>query len=431
MTKKKQQHKNAGRRQRNQGRQDMIYALYADEKGEIFDAPGIGAVGRFGDEIRPLKPEDLIPLPDSADLMYLPDRQALGVDGDGNILPLTGLAVSAILPAGYTRTLLPGFQLQEAERLPLYGYTAVAVYKDQLYAAAIYTDENHKWDPENYNTPDLKKLVKRVKKDLPDNPLVEHLANCSLEWHCCTAENLFYRRWECGIPTSPACNANCFGCISLQPAECCPSPQERIRFKPTPEQIAQLGIYHLQTAPEGIISFGQGCEGEPSLAAANISQGIRLIRQQTSRGQININTNAGYTEGIRQIVDAGLDTMRVSIISALPASYDAYYRSSYKLDDVKESIRYALEHGIYVSLNMLYFPGFNDRAEEFAGWQEFFRQLPVQMIQVRNLNIDPDAFLEIMPQAKGEILGTKAFLQRLHEEFPAMVIGSFSHYVEE
>lgn len=428
---KKQKNSKAGKKNiRNQ--QDMIYALYADENGEIFDAPGIGAVGRFGDEIRPLTPEDLIPLPDSADLMYLPDRQALGVDEAGNILPLTGQAVSAILPAGYTRTLLPGFQLmEEASQLPLYGYTAVAVYHDQLYAAAIYTDENHKWDPENYNTPDLKKLVKRVKKDLPNNPLVEHLANCSLEWHCCTAENLFYRRWECGIPTSPVCNANCFGCISLQPAECCPSPQERIKFRPTPEQIAEIGLYHLQTAPEGIISFGQGCEGEPSLAAVNISQGIRLIRQQTDKGQININTNAGYTEGIRQIVDAGLDTMRVSIISALPESYAAYYRSSYQLENVKESIRYALDKGIYVSLNMLYFPGFNDRAEELAGWLEFFRELPVQMIQVRNLNIDPDAFLQIMPESQGEILGTKAFLTKLHQEFPDMVIGSFSHYVEE
>lgn len=430
MTKKQKNSKAGKKNTKNQ--QDMIYALYADENGEIFDAPGIGAVGRFGDEIRPLTPEDLIPLPDSADLMYLPDRQALGVDEEGNILPLTGQAVSAILPAGYTRTLLPGFQLmEEASQLPLYGYTAVAVYQDQLYAAAIYTDENHKWDPENYNTPDLKKLVKRVKKDLPNNPLVEHLANCSLEWHCCTAENLFYRRWECGIPTSPVCNANCFGCISLQPAECCPSPQERIKFRPTPEQIAEIGLYHLQTAPEGIISFGQGCEGEPSLAAVNISQGIRLIRQQTDKGQININTNAGYTEGIRQIVDAGLDTMRVSIISALPESYAAYYRSSYQLENVKESIRYALDKGIYVSLNMLYFPGFNDRAEELAGWLEFFRELPVQMIQVRNLNIDPDAFLQIMPEDQGEILGTKTFLTKLHQEFPDMVIGSFSHYVEE
>ena len=423
MPKKGKQHKE---------KQYEITALYADENGEIFDAPGIGAVGRFGDEIRPLTPEDLIPLPESADLMYLPDRQALGTDGEGNILPLTGQAVSAILPAGYTRTLMPGFQLMEdASRLPLYGYTAVAVYKDELYAAAIYTDENHKWAPENYNTPDLKKLVKRVKKDLPHNPLIEHLANCSLEWHCCTAENLFYRRWECGIPTSPACNANCFGCISLQPAECCPSPQERIKFRPTPEEIAEIGIYHLSTAPEGIISFGQGCEGEPSLEANNISGGIRLIRQQTSKGQININTNAGYTEGIKKIVDAGLDTMRVSIISAIPESYQAYYRSCYRLEDVKESIRYALDHGIYVSLNMLYFPGFNDRPEELSAWENFFRELPVQMIQVRNLNIDPDAFMEIMPEAKGQPVGTRNFLEKLHKEFPEMVIGSFSHYVEE
>ncbi len=130
-------------------------------------------------------------------------------------------------------------------------------------------------------------------------------------------------------------------------------------------------------------------------------------------------------------MDAGLDTMRVSIISALPESYQAYYRSCYKLEDVKESIRYALAHGIYVSLNMLYFPGFNDRPEELAAWEDFFRELPVQMIQVRNLNIDPDAFMEIMPTPQGQPVGTKNFLAKLHKEFPEMVIGSFSHYVEE
>lgn len=409
-----------------------IIALYADENGEIFDAPGIAAMGREGNDIRLLTPADLIPLPESADLSFLPDRQAVGMTADGEVLPLTGNAVAALLPAGYTRTMLPAFQRDEAASpLPLYGYTAVCVYKDQLYAAAIYTDENHKWDPEHYNTKNLKQLIKRVRKDLPDNPLVDHLANCSLEWHCCTAENIFYRRWECGIPTSPVCNANCFGCISLQPAECCPSPQSRIKFRPTPEQIAELGLYHLENAPEAIISFGQGCEGEPSLAADNISAGIKLIREKTQKGQININTNAGYTEGIKKIVDAGLDTMRVSIISAVPESYDAYYRSNYQLDNVKESIEYALDKGIYVSLNMLYFPGFNDRQTELAAWKEFFRELPVQMIQVRNLNIDPDAFMDIMPEPKGDFLGTRAFLQELQQAFPELVIGSFSHYVEQ
>ena len=179
------------------------------------------------------------------------------------------------------------------------------------------------------------------------------------------------------------------------------------------------------------MSFGQGCEGEPSLAADAIAAAERLIRAETKRGQININTNAGYTEGIKKIVDAGLDSMRVSIISAIEGSYAAYYRSTYMLAAVKASIRYALSHGVYVSLNMLFFPGFNDRAEELEAWCSFFRELPVNMVQVRNLNVDPDAFLEIMPEAQGEAVGAREFLERLKKEFPTLVIGSFSHYVED
>ncbi len=410
---------------------ELITAVYADEEGNILDAAGLRGMGRLGRENVPLRPEDLIPLPESADLMLLPQHQAVGQTAEGEVLPVTGLAVAAILPAGYTRLYLPAYVREEgAQRLPLYGYTAVVVYRDELCCAAIYTDENDKWDPMHYNTSELKKLVKRTKKELPGNRIVEQVAGCSLKWHCCTAQNLFYRRWEAGIPASPVCNANCFGCISLQPAECCPSPQQRITFRPTPEEIAEVGVYHLSVAPDGIVSFGQGCEGEPSLAAANIAAGIRLIREKTKRGQINMNSNAGYTQGIREIVDAGLDSLRVSIISARAESYDAYYRASYHLEDVKASIRYALERGVYVSLNLLYFPGFNDRPEELAAWQKFFRELPVQMIQVRNLNIDPDAFLAIMPPQQERPLGTKPFLRALHQEFPQLVIGSFSHYIE-
>jgi pyruvate-formate lyase-activating enzyme len=409
----------------------MITALYADDNGEIFDAPGFAGMGRSGSENVLLKEEDLIPLPESADLMFLPDRLAMG-QKDGEVLPITGRAVAAILPAGYTRLYMPAYSAdEEAEQLPLYGYTAVVLQNDELYVAALYTDENSKWDPVHYNTHELKKLVSRTKKELKGNRIVEQVGNCSLSWHCCTAQNLFYRRWEAGIPTSPACNANCFGCISLQPAECCPSPQNRIDFQPTPEEIAEVGIYHLEMAPDAIISFGQGCEGEPSLAADNIAAGMKIIRAKTSRGQININTNAGYTEGIRKIVDAGLDTMRVSIISGCKESYQAYYRGNYELASVIESIKYAKAHGVYISLNMLYFPGFNDRAEEVAGWREFLQTAPVDMIQVRNLNIDPDAFLAIMPPAKGKAIGTIEFLQQLKKDFPKMVIGSFSHYIED
>ena len=412
--------------------QSEITAIYADRRGNICEVEGVSGMGRIGAQNVMLTAADLIPLPESADLMFMPEHSGVGQDAHGTEVRLAGTAIAAILPQGYTRTHLPAFDRMEgAAPLPLYGYTAVVSHRGQLCVAAVYTDENEKWDPANYNGKELKKLVRRTMKELPNNRIVEQVGNCSLNYHCLTAQNLFYRRWECGVPTSPVCNANCLGCISLQSAECCPSPQERITFSPTPEEIAEVGIYHLSLAPDGIISFGQGCEGEPSLAANRIAEGIRRIRAVTQRGQINMNSNAGFPEGMKKIVDAGLDSLRVSIISARNESYDAYYRASYPLDNVKKSLRYALDHGVYVSLNLLHFPGFTDRAEELAAWQEFFRALPVQMIQMRNLNIDPTLFLQTMPEAGGAPVGTRAFMDALHAEFPQLVIGSFSHYVND
>lgn len=411
----------------------MLTALYADSRGEIFDAPGYEAVGHTGYEQVILCLDDMIPLPEGSDLMFLPGRPA-SVAKNGRIEILsTGLtAVAAMLPAGYTRTHLPAFdKIPGAPNLPLYGYTAVALYKDEIYVAAVKTDDNEKWHPMKYNTSDLKAQVDQVKRQLAGNRIVSQLANCSLNWHCCTAQNLFYRRWEAGIPTSPACNANCFGCISLQPSECCPSPQSRISFRPDPDEIAAVGIYHLSAAPEAIVSFGQGCEGEPSLAADNIAEGIKLIREQTANGVININTNAGYTQGIKKIINAGLDSMRVSIISAIPEAYQAYYRSNYRLEDVKASILYAKANGIYVSLNMLFFPGLNDRPEEIDAWRDFITTTKIDMIQLRNLNVDPDPFLEIMPKPKSAPIGVRNFINGLKQQFPNVRVGSFSRYLED
>jgi pyruvate-formate lyase-activating enzyme len=271
--------------------------------------------------------------------------------------------------------------------------------------------------------------VAEVKHDLPNNRIVDQLANCSQTWHCLTAQNLFYRRWEAGIPASPVCNANCYGCISLQPAECCPSPQSRIEFAPTATEIAAVGVYHLSTAPEGIISFGQGCEGEPSLAYENVSQAIRIIRRQTDRGLININTNAGFSVGIRSIVDAGLDTMRVSMISAIPEVYQAYYRANYQLDAVAASIDYAKSHGIYVSINLLLFPGLNDTPDEIRAWQQFIIEHQIDMIQIRNLNVDPDDFWQFMDRPAATAVGVKTFIEALRQASPKLVVGSFSRYV--
>ena len=62
--------------------------------------------------------------------MSLPGRLALARDHSGEAIRLSpdaGWAVAAVLPPGYTRTLLPAYEEEEgAQVLPVYGYAAAA-----------------------------------------------------------------------------------------------------------------------------------------------------------------------------------------------------------------------------------------------------------------------------------------------------------------
>ncbi|UUZ82214.1 radical SAM protein [Paenibacillus sp. P26] len=234
------------------------------------------------------------------------------------------------------------------------------------------------------------------------------------------------------MPVSFSCNAGRFGCISEQPEDSgFPAPQTRMNFRPTVEEVTQVMLEYLK-APDSIISFGQGCEGEPSTQAPIIIEAIRKVREQTKLGYININTNAGLTDHIRGIVDAGLDLMRVSTISALDEHYNAYYKPrAYSLKNVEKSLRYAADKGVFTSINYLIFPGVTDREEEIEAMIDFVRRTGLKLIQLRNLNIDPESYLKLIPKAQGEVYGMKQMLEIYRSELPDVVLGSYTHVPEE
>ncbi|ANE45893.1 radical SAM protein [Paenibacillus swuensis] len=409
-----------------------MHLVYADPKGNVFDHPELLALGRSGDMITELLEEELIPLPDGATLVSLPDTRAIGFDSKkGQMVPLQGdyNAVGALLPQGFTRLSIPSYVKTDKEKkFPLFGYTAV-VWKDgAFYVAARQTDDPEPWNPMNCDPGELKIEVDRLTAKYPDNRLYAHLSNCALGYECLTASNTFLRRWEGAVPVSFSCNAGCFGCISEQPDDSgFPAPQTRMNFKPHVDELVQIMLEHLRT-PESIISFGQGCEGEPSTQAKTIIESIRTVREQTKLGYININTNAGLTDHIRGIVDAGLDLMRVSTISALDDHYNAYYKPrGYNLTHVEKSMIYAAAKGVYTSINYLIFPGVTDREEEIEAMIEFARRTDLKLIQMRNLNIDPESYLNLIPKAQGDILGMNQMIEIFQEELPGVVIGSYTH----
>jgi molybdenum cofactor biosynthesis enzyme MoaA len=296
---------------------------------------------------------------------------------------------------------------------------------DKLKVAAVKTDQDLKWNPIYYNTADLQRLIKLRTKQFPKNRILMQLAKCSTEYHCLTAQNIFYQRWEAGIPVSPVCNANCLGCISKQPAECCPSPQGRIEFIPTIQEITELAVNHLETAGDAIISFGQGCEGEPSLQRDLLVKALQEIRKLTSKGTININSNAGYFDSIRDLVDNGLDSIRVSLFSACPGNYEWYHNpAGYQLADVKKSLQYASDQGVIVALNLLLYPGFTNQAAESNALYDLISQTGIKQVQLRNLNLDPE---KMGPKISNEGLATiQEWMKDLTDKFPKLIIGNYT-----
>ncbi|HVB61574.1 MAG TPA: radical SAM protein [Ktedonobacteraceae bacterium] len=409
------------------------YLVYATAQGDVCEEPRLRALS-FGNQL--VETGELMPLPDGATLSMLPGRLAVGQQRNGEraVLPQAkGWALAALLPIGYTRTLLPAYDLPaDTEPLPFFGYSAVAGINGRLYVAAIKTDDPRKWHPRAFDRRALERLVSERQAASPQNRIIAQHAHCALDYACPTASNLFFGRWEMAIAVSPGCNARCVGCISKQEEEDLVSPQDRLTFIPTVEEIVAVAVPHLEQAEEAIVSFGQGCEGEPLLQWRRIEQAIKATRARTGRGVININTNASNPRWLQRLYDAGLDTMRASTISGHPETYTAYYRPlGYTFEDVKESLRRAYDAGVYTSINLLCFPGLIDREREIEALIAFARETSLRLIQLRNLNIDPEVLLPRLPplDSMGRALGVRTLIETLKRELPAIEIGNFSRPV--
>jgi pyruvate-formate lyase-activating enzyme len=455
----------------------MPRLLFADDRGRVYDHPDLLAAVRSGDEVLP-PPERPLPLPAGATLTMLPGRRPVGLDpatgepvvlgevrvGRRRIVPH---AVGATLPPGYTRTFLPAAArpsprppsprlrrgeggdlalptrpaprgerggrslptIPEVPILPQWAYTAAALGSDGPVAWALHTDRRGHWSPASHSTPDLPRLVERTIAET-GNPIFRQLARCALEWRCFTAQNTFYLRDEGAIPSSSGCNAACIGCLSAQDEGMPPSSHERITRAPTAEEMADLAVRHLERAAGRVmVSFGQGCEGEPLTRWKELERAIRLVRARTARGSIHANTNGSLPDALGRLVDAGLDSVRVSTNSASADLYGAYYRpTGYALADVVRALRTAKEKGAYVALNLLTFPGVTDREGEVERLCRLVAETGVDQVQTRPLAIDPDVYMEVARGrgAGGRPVGVRALVRALRAARPGLVVGNFS-----
>lgn len=413
------------------------YLLYSDGEGNIFEDTSLYAVGRSGWDAYPVPSEDWIPLPEGGSLYELPGRRGIGIDVQTGDMRLCekGWAVAAFIPPAHTGLFLAAYEtLPDAPTLPLFCYTAAGWSDGGFFVPAVRIENDIRQECAGFDQAKVETGVETFLNAYPHNRLVRHLAeNCALTYQCPAARNYFIGRWECPIPSSPACNANCVGCISFQPeTESIPSTQDRLTFKPSSEEIVEYTVPHLETAPYPIVSFGQGCEGEPLLMWETIRDTIRDIRRHTPKGSININTNGSKPDAVRALCEAGLDSIRVSTNSARPEVYLPYYRpNNYAFEDIVESLKVVRSFGGWTSINYFVFPGMTDSVAEYEALRRLIIDTDLCMIQWRNFNIDPDWYLgKLGVVDTGECLGMSQLLSLIREEFPALRFGYFNPPME-
>jgi len=415
----------------------MPYLLYSDGCGNIFEDTSLYAVGRAGWDAYPVETEDWIELPVGGNLYELPGRRGIGIDVETGDMRLCekGWAVAAFIPPAHTGLFISAYEtLPDAPTLPLFCYTAAGWEDEKFYVAAVRVEPDIRQEAEGYDEKEINEGTKSLLSAYPHNRLVKHLMeNCCQTYTCPAARNLSMGRWECPVPTSPACNANCIGCISFQPEdETIVATQDRLTFMPTAEEIVEFTVPHLMNAPYPIISFGQGCEGEPLLMWETIREAIIQIRKHTPKGSININTNGSKPNAVKALCEVGLNSIRVSTNSAQKHIYTPYYRpNNFQFEDIIESLKVVRSYGGWASINYFVFPGMTDTVEEYEALRKLIKETDLSMIQWRNFNIDPDWYLEqINVPEVGELLGVKQLQDLIKEEFPNVKYGYFNPPIE-
>lgn len=414
----------------------MYRMVFSDCEGRLYDHPELAAAGLDGPEPTALGAADLIPLPRGSDLMMLPGRHPVGIDpADGSPVTFSSLngeevfAAAAFMAPAHTQGHRPAYVASaDAPALPLFAYTALAFRSGKFYAAGIRVDGDPRQDPWRFDPATVDRGIEETLEVMPQNRLAQQLEKCARVYNCRAAQNFFLGRHEAPLPTSVACNSRCVGCLSLQKDGAFKAAHDRLTVPPSAEEIAEVALRHIGRVDRAVVSFGQGCEGEPLINSELLCRAIRLIRAETGRGTINLNTNASMPAAVEALVDAGLDSIRVSLNSPREALYNAYFRpAGYGLDDVTETIARCRRREIWVSINLLYFPGVTDTAEEAGALKEIFGKAAVDMIQLRNLNIDPEVYVRALPagvQQRG--MGIREFMKDLKEEFPHLRFGYFN-----
>jgi pyruvate-formate lyase-activating enzyme len=401
----------------------MYRAVHADRGGRILVADH-AALAFDGARFVPLR--DALPLPPDAVVVPI-EREGLASERSGKPRRMGAgrLAAAALLPPGHLRTLLPAY-VDATDRPELAPRPYAAVAADDggaLVVAAQRIDSDATHDTASYARGEIASKVADGLRAHPGDRLWRQLARCAKEYGCHGAANAFCGRWEGAIPLAAPANERVPAAVApKRDGEA--APTEAAVFHPTTDEVAGAALAHFASGGT-MVAFGRACEGEALLAAREIEDATRRIREGAPGATIHLNTNGSLPTGLRRVATAGVDSVCFRLLSARASAYDALHGpEGYRFADVRTSIRVAADLGMSASILVLVLPGLFDQRDELDALIEVAGDLPEGgALLLRDLHADPLRALDLV--ARGEPIGIARALERIREELHHVRIGAF------
>jgi hypothetical protein len=208
------------------------------------------------------------------------------------------------------------------------------------------------------------------------------------------------------------------------PDSAIPSPQTRIAFEPTSRSRA-----HRRRTPrarrDGIVSFGQGCEGEPLLRSTTIARTIERIRAATN-GTINLNTNGSRSRRSRCSADRCRTAGRAREPQLVPARSTPRTTGRSATRSTTSSRACARRRaGLRVSLNLLTHPGVTDERTRSKRSEAFLRAHRWRWCKRARSTSIPARYFAVVGRPQSPPLGMREALRRI--ESHGIRVGNFTH----
>jgi molybdenum cofactor biosynthesis enzyme MoaA len=131
---------------------------------------------------------------------------------------------------------------------------------------------------------------------------------------------------------------------------------------------------------------------------------------------------------VEKLCRAGLQSIRVSMNSARAEYYEKYFRpKGFSFEHVRRSISVVKANGGFASINYFVLPGFTDQQNEWIALRKLISETRLDLIQLRNLNIDPGWYLDnLRPDLSEKKIGIQGLISRIRDEFPDVKLGYFN-----